>query len=111
MALPDISGLSKQELQALIQAATTAYRDAETAEIDEVETRRRAVAGAISSLTAVLGPEGAAPSTTSIRGVLAHSDATITQNAALAHRLMLQGLEAVTASLLDVAHVVAAQNR
>lgn len=111
MAVPDISGLSKQELHDLIQAATAAYRAAETAELGEVETRRKAVADAIAALTALLGPENAPPSITSIRGVLAHSDATITQNAALAHRLMLQGLEAAVAALLDVAHVVAAQNR
>lgn len=107
MALPDITTLSLSELSELIQNAALLRQQAEADAINEAQTRKEAINNAIASLTALLGPEGSTPSTTSINGVLAYTDAQMAANAGLAFRLAFTGLKELTETTLDLAKVVA----
>lgn len=102
----DISTLTTDELQALITAASERLHALAVEHAQDVETRKGDISGAITALEALLGPEGAQPGTNSIREVLAYDDTTIEANAGLAFRLILQGMESLTSTVLDVARVV-----
>lgn len=106
MALPDISGLTLEELRDLAQAASLAAIQAEADRDDDRDAAKVKISEAIASLEALLGPEGAAPSTTSINGVLAFTDAQMAANAGLAFRTTFIGLKALTKTVLDLARVV-----
>lgn len=107
MALPDISNLTSDELLALFQAANAAYHAKEAEAAADAETRRAQIYAAIASLEALLGQHDGTPGTDSIRDVLQYDDATMAANAGLAFRLAFTGLEQLTATLLNIAHVVA----
>jgi hypothetical protein len=106
MALPDISGLTLEELRDLAQAASLAAIQAEADRDDDRDAAKVKISQAIASLEALLGPEGAAPSTNSINGVLAFTDAQMAANAGLAFRTTFIGLKALTKTVLDLARVV-----
>jgi len=107
MALPDISNLTLEELRQLQQLAALAAIQSE-ADRDEMDVATRVKIGtAIASLQALLGPEGAAPATNSINGVLAFTDAQMAANAGLAFRLAFTGLKELTKTVLDIAYIAA----
>jgi len=106
MALPDISTLTLQELRDLAQAASLAAIQAEADRDEDRDAAKVKISEAIASLEALLGPEGAAPSTSSINGVLAFSNEQMAANAGLAFRTTFIGLKALTKTVLDLARVV-----
>lgn len=97
---------SPDDLRALIQEATAAYNAAQERERQEEQQERQAIVDAIGTLEALLGPVGAAPSTDSIRGVLAFGTETIQANSAAAVPLILLGLDQLTQTVLSIAKVV-----
>jgi len=107
MAVPDISKLTLEELRQLQQLTALATAQA-SADRESVDVAKRAKIGqAIASLNALLGPEGAAPETNSINGVLAFTDAQMAANAGIAFRLAFTGLKELTKTVLDIAYVAA----
>lgn len=106
MADIDLSKLSVTELQELINRAADAKFQAENAAKNEAETRKVRIKEAEARLSTLLGPADATPGTTSIRGVLAYGSATIQANPGTAIVLILQGMEILTSTVLDVAQTI-----
>lgn len=97
-----------EDLKELIEDATAAYFALQEQERQEAIQERQAIVNAISSLEALLGPVDAAPSTDSIRGVLAFGSEVIQQNASTAVPLILAGLDQLTQTTISIAKVVEA---
>lgn len=110
MAVPDITGLSEAEIVTLIQTANARYYQVQEATKTTVEQKHASAAAAISTLTALLGPVNATAGVGSIRAVRKYDGPTMATNAALALPLAFQALEILTATTLDLAHVVANQS-
>lgn len=100
-------------LRELIAEANSAYTALQMQLSQEVSDTKASVAGSISTLDALLGPEGAAPwnpdgstGDPTIRGLLAHGDEVIGQNAPIVLPLLVHGLGVLTSTVLDIARVV-----
>jgi len=112
----DISNLSPEELQALATAAQeriqVALNERYLKELEEEESRKERVAGAITRLTNLLGPEGAPPYVPggevppSIRGLLAYPPEIMAQNSGIALQMLFQGLEELTITTRDLAGIM-----
>lgn len=107
MADIDLSQLSLQELRDLIEAASKRYLVVEAgARAEEVERKLR-LAGAITRLQNLLGPEESTANQSTIRGVLAFGDTVIARNPGTAVVLIMKGLEEITETVLDLATALA----
>lgn len=94
------------EAEALMQAVAELYQRLQQAAAD-TDAARRARIGAVKSLTALLGPDQpSAAGQGSIREMRLYPDADLHQHAGLAIRLVLEGMEILTATARDVARVV-----
>lgn len=95
------------EAEALMQAVAELYQRLQQAAADTDAARRARIGAAVKSLTALLGPDQ--PSVAgqgSIREMRLYPDAVLQQRAGLAIRLVLEGMEILTATARDVARVV-----
>lgn len=106
MADIDLSQLSVSELQELINRASDAKFQAENDAKNEAETRKVRIKEAAGRLEALLGPADAKPGVTSIREVLAYGEDTIKANPGVALVLILQGMEQLTSTTLDLARTI-----
>lgn len=106
MADIDLSKLSVTELQELINKASDAKFQAENAAKNEAEERKVRLSEAATTLAGLLGPEGSEPGVSSIRAVLAYGEATIQAKPGVAVFLILQGMELLTATTLDLARTI-----
>lgn len=95
------------EAEALMQAVAELYQRLQQAAADTDAARRARIGAAVKSLTALLGPDQpSAAGQGSIREMRLYSDADLHQHAGLAIRLVLEGMEILTATARDVARVV-----
>lgn len=106
MAIPDISNLALNELQELAKQVSLAYKAGLATQKTNIAQVAAEVDASIVSLTALLGEIDGTPDTESIRGVLQFSDADMATNAGIAFRLAFQGLEAITATTLNLSYLV-----
>ncbi len=92
------------EAEALMQAVAELYQRLQQAAADTDAARRARIGAAVKSLTALLGPDQpSAAGQGSIREMRLYPDAVLQQ---LAIRLVLEGMEILTATARDVARVV-----
>lgn len=110
----DLSGVTTlPEMRAALAQVTDAYQALERAQATLTANRKTRITGAVGTLQALLGPEGAPPydpaGTTppTIRSVGAHTPDVLATHSGLALDLILSGLEVLTATVLDLARVVA----
>ena len=95
------------EAEALMQAVAELYQRLQQAAADTDAARRARIGAAVQSLTDLLGPDQpSAAGQGSIREMRLYSDADLHQHAGLAIRLVLEGMEILTATARDVARVV-----
>ena len=95
------------ELSKTLSEVSAAYRAREAADAAAEAQRRQRIAQAVDSLTALLGPDQpSAAGQGSIREMRLYPDAALQQHAGLAIRLVLEGMEILTATARDVARVV-----
>lgn len=95
------------EAEALMQAIAELYQRLQQAAADTDAARRARIGAAVDSLTALLGPgQPSAAGLGSIREMRLYPDAALHQHAGLAIRLVLEGMEILTATARDVARVV-----
>lgn len=95
------------EAEALMQAVAELYQRLQQAAADTDAARRARIGAAVKSLTALLGPDQpSAAGQGSIREMRLYPDADLQQHAGLAIRLVLEGMEILTATARDVARVV-----
>jgi hypothetical protein len=106
MALPDISNLSLTELAEVAKQVILAYKAGLATQKTNIAQVAAEVDSGIVELTALLGETDGTPDIESIRGVLQFTDQDMVDNAGLAFRLAFQGLEAVTATTLNLAYLV-----
>ena len=104
----DVSTITdREELEAIIRAAYARDLELQQQAADSDQQRRQRIAQAVDSLTALLGPDHpSAAGQGSIREMRLYSDADLQQHAGLAIRLVLEGMEILTATARDVARVV-----
>ena len=107
MADIDLTNMSVNELQDLINKASDAKFHAEHLAQDEAVARKARIQAAAASLQGLLGPEGAPAAMDSIRGVLAFGEDVIKTNPGQAVFLSLQGMEILTNTVLDLAKPIA----
>lgn len=94
------------EAEALMQAVAELYQRLQQAAADTDAARRARIGAAVKSLTALLGPDQpSAAGQGSIREMRLYPD-VLQQHAGLAIRLVLEGMEILTATARDVARVV-----
>ena len=95
------------EAEALMQAVAELYQQLQQAAADTDAARRARIGAAVKSLTDLLGPDQpSAAGQGSIREMRLYPDAALHQHAGLAIRLVLEGMEILTATARDVARVV-----
>ena len=95
------------EAEALMQAVAELYQRLQQAAADTDAARRARIGAAVKSLTDLLGPDQpSAAGQGSIREMRLYPDAALHQHAGLAIRLVLEGMEILTATARDVARVV-----
>ena len=95
------------EAEALMQAIAELYQRLQQAAADTDAARRARIGAAVKSLTDLLGPDQpSAAGQGSIREMRLYSEADLQQHAGLAIRLVLEGMEILTATARDVARVV-----
>lgn len=95
------------EAEALMQAVAELYQRLQQAAADTDAARRARIGAAVKSLTALLGPDQpSAAGQGSIREMRLYPDAVLQQHTGLAIRLVLEGMEILTATARDVARVV-----
>ena len=103
----DYSTMTLSEIGQILTEASEAYRALEAANALSDQQRRQRIAQAVDSLTALLGPDQpSAAGQGSIREMRLYPDAALHQHAGLAIRLVLEGMEILTATARDVARVV-----
>ena len=108
MSVPDLSTLTLDELREWITALNDRYVQLASEQADERESKRAQIGEAITDLGGLLGPTEGPPGITDIRAVRRYDTATMGANAGLALSLAFEGLEILTATVLDIAHVIAA---
>lgn len=108
--LIDTTGWSSADIKAGLEELITAHAAAEAREQAATQSRRVAVAEAISNLEALLGPATGEPGVDNIRAVRRFDDQTLADNAGLALNLAFHALEMVTENALNMARVIAADN-
>lgn len=106
MAVPDITGLTLEELKQLIGQLATEINAREAAEQAEKDDSRAQIIAATTTLQGLLGPVGAAPGTESIRAILAFGDEVIGQNVAIVVPMIIHGLEIITSTMIEVTKLV-----
>lgn len=99
----DLSGMTEVELQELITQASEAIELARQNEANTAQARKNAIANSVATLTALLGSGSGNANMESIRGLLRYSDAQIGANAAIAIRLILQGMEILASTTRNIA--------
>ena len=100
----DYSALTLSEISQILTEASEAYRAREVSDALSDQQRRQRIAQAVDSLTALLGPDQpSAAGQGSIREMRLYPDAVLQR---LAIRLVLEGMEILTATARDVARVV-----
>ena len=97
-------GLTSTQIQEILDKANEAYESALHAEQYEEGQRKLRIGLAVGKLTDLVGPAEGEPSIDSIRGILRYSDEEITQNAALAFRQILAGMEILALTVVDIAN-------
>ena len=103
----DYSALTLSEISQILTEASEAYRAREASDALSDQQRRQRIAQAVDSLTNPLGPANPqAPGQGSIREMRLYPDAALQQHAGLAIRLVLEGMEILTATARDVALIV-----
>ena len=103
----DYSALTLSEISQILTEASEAYRAREVSDALSDQQRRQRIAQAVDSLTNLLGPANPqAPGQGSIREMRLYPDADLHQHAGLAIRLVLEGMEILTATARDGARVV-----
>lgn len=103
--------MSLEDLAAAIQQLNQAYYQRQAQQQADADQKRTDVADAISALDALLGPETGDPGIDSIRDIRRFDQQTMADNAGLALDLAFTGLEILTATVRDIAHVIANQNK
>ena len=104
---------SLADMHAALVQVTEAYQALQRAQAEEHATRRARLAGTVGTLEDLLGAEGASPydpagdAPPTIRSVGAHTPEVMAANAGIALDLILSGLEVLTATVLDLARLVA----
>lgn len=94
MALPDISTLTVEELQQLMQSVNTAMTKKQQQEQTERESAKVELQTAYNALTALIGPDNpTAPRLNSYTEIQKYTDAQIQGNLVLAIRKIIQGAE------------------
>ena len=94
MALPDISTLTVEELQQLMQSVNTVMTKKQQQEQTERESAKVELQTAYNALTALIGPDNpTAPGLNSYTEIQKYTDAQIQGNLVLAIRKILQGAE------------------
>ena len=106
MADIDLSNMSVNQLQDLINKAQEQKFMAENAARDEAAARKERIKSAVTNLSALLGPVDAQPGMDSIRAVRAYGDDVIAANPGQAVALALLGLEQLTGTVLDLAKTI-----
>ena len=104
----DISNLSIAEIEALFTQLSERLNQLRAEAATEDAERREGIEAAQAQLAALLGPEGAAPGTSSIRAVRGYSAQVMGENAGIALELAFTGLEMLTKTVADIAAVIAA---
>lgn len=94
------------KLSKILDEVSAAYRAREAADADTKAQRKQRIAAAEATLVALLGPDKATAGQGSIREMRLYPDAALHQHAGLAIRLVLEGMEILTATARDVALVV-----
>ena len=103
----DYSAMTLSEISQILTEASEAYRAREVSDALSDQQRRQRITQAVDSLTALLGPDQpSAAGQGSIREMRLYPDAALHQHAGLAIRLVLEGMEILTATARDVARVV-----
>lgn len=113
MALPDLTNVTLEERRTLQIVLAQLIEAEEQAAAAEERALRSTIAGAVDTLTNLLGPAGAAKPTmenllagrVSIREVGAFSPAELATQPGLALSLILKGLESVVATQIAQAQV------
>ena len=94
MALPDISTLTVEELQQLMQSVNTVMTKKQQQEQTERESAKVELQTAYNALTALIGPDNpTAPGLNSYAEIQKYTDAQIQGNLVLAIRKIIQGAE------------------
>ena len=94
------------EAEALMQAVAELYQRLQQAAADTDAARRARIGAAVKSLTDLLGPDQPSAAGQGSREMRLYPDAALQQHAGLAIRLVLEGMEILTATARDVARVV-----
>ncbi|AWN03351.1 hypothetical protein PBI_COUNT_28 [Microbacterium phage Count] len=102
MVVPDITSLTLEELKELISIVATQISVLESQKANDKSEARNEIVNARAQLEGLLGPVDAAPSTESIRGVLAFGDEVISQNASTAVPLIVHGMASLTEVLINL---------
>lgn len=103
----NIDDLSLEEIRELSDRLSERYNDLQRQAADTQTDRRARVGAAIAQLDTLLGPTEGAPGTGNIRAVRRYDGETMAQNAHVALPLAFQGLEALTATVRDIAALAA----
>ncbi|MEZ5110930.1 MAG: hypothetical protein R2732_05445 [Microbacteriaceae bacterium] len=107
MSVPDLTTLTLDELREWITALNDRYVQLTAEQSTDREQRRAQISEAITDLGGLLGPTEGPPGIGDIRAVRRYDTATMGANAGLALSLAFEGLEILTSTVLDIAHVIA----
>lgn len=102
----DFDNLTIEELTNVLSQVNNALRVAREQERQTVEQRRAQIGQAINDLATLLGPAEGEAGVDSIRAVRRFDEQTIADNAGLAFALILAGMEQLTATVLNLAHII-----
>lgn len=110
MTVPDLNELTLEELRDWISALNQRHAQLEAERRAEAVQRRESVAAAIADLEGLLGPESGEPGVGDIRAVRRYAPEVMAQNSGVALALAFEGMEQLTETVLEIAHVLAAQS-
>lgn len=110
MPVPDLSNLTLDELRDLIDAMNNRYAELIAEQSTDRENRRTDIGGAVTALESLLGLSEGEAGISDIRAIRRHDVQTMGENAGLALSLAFEGMEILTATVLDIAHVIAAND-
>lgn len=108
MSVPDLTNLTAVELREWITALNERFTQLAEQQTTELEQRRAQISEAITDLGALLGPVEGVAGIGDIRAVRRYDAETMGANAGLALSLAFEGLEILTTTILNIAHVIAA---
>lgn len=110
MPIPDLTNLTLDEVRELIGTLNNLYAQLVAEQSTERDQRRIDIGGAITALDTLLGAVDGEPGTSDIRAIRRYDVQTMGENAGLALSLAFEGLEILTSTILDIAHVIASND-